>query len=341
MATIDTTNPPQVQADLNADPSLAIIEDEAKDHVDQLNIILPVEEFIHSTNGPFATIDVQPDYHVYFASLFSELMPLMDQLLYDKHETISPPSIFMYFFYMLYSYAAANDTFGLRFTPSVYSSQCYSDPTSRQVLEYAMYLYVPPMLADYTRSAASVPDATRHNMAYINTFACFDLYHDLGRTFPLMLFVSLHNALAKMRTNTTVDNLLHKWYQTTLFAYGPPGQQVDITVANIIGANPNNNIYENIIAKCFRQMVVTYLNKPVRSRPVLKTIIVPVQTTDQDIHHTNPYWYLLCHVPQQCRVIASAMDEISTCIHDRFEKCIMLYEVYSIQSGLSITNHYY
>lgn len=341
METIDTSNSSVVQDKLNADPDPNIVANEPKDIKDQLQIMVPIESYIDSTSGPHVTIDVQPDCKILLASLFSEFMPIMDDLTYDKHELISPASVLMYCFYILYSYGAANDTFGLRFTASRHSSVCYSEPISRQALDQSMYLKVPPMLAEYTRTLASVCDPQRQNMAYINTYASFDLYHDLARTLPVNLFCSLHNILASARTHTTIDDILHEWYQCVILRYDAATVPVSITVANIIGANPNNNIYENTIARMFRQLVTNHLNKPIRQRPVLRAISYTVYTTTHGIHNINPYWYLLGHSPQQCYELSICIDQISIFLGEKFSKSCQLYQVYEIQSGQAITNHYY
>lgn len=341
MAAINTSNDPNTQDGLNADPDPNIVANMPKDIRDLLHTIVPIESYIDSTAGPFVTIDVQPDCKILFASLFSELMPLMDELTYDKHELISPASVLLYCYYVLYCYGAANDTLGLRFTASSYANTCYSDSVSRQTLHQAMYLNVPPFLADYTRTLASVCDAQRQNMAFINTYASFDLYHDLARTLPINLFCSLHNILARARPHITVDNILHEWYQHIILRYNVANQPVNVTVANILGTNPNQNIYENATAKMFRQLVTNYLNKPVRQRPVLRAIPYSIYSTNDGVHDINPYWYLIAHTPRQCNELSMCIDQISTFIADKFTRCCPLYQVYEIQSGQAITNHYY
>ncbi len=68
---------------------------------------------------------------------------------------------------------------------------------------------VPTFMIPYLASFKDANDPRLQNFSLIPTFACFSLKHDYPRVIPPIVFLSGHNVIASLPSNSSVGTINH------------------------------------------------------------------------------------------------------------------------------------
>lgn len=317
-------------ADLNAPPQPTISDDIAN--------AMHLDRIANTDVGPHITIDVQPDFRNILIQLIDHSVKIFRMMQQYEVPGVTPATILAYQLQSIYLYGTIADTWLIREVTSKYGKDFINNEEYNQYLHLASWNIVPPHLETILDGLQFTFDPRRKNVAFIYSFAAFNFKHDFGRTFPIHMFIILHNIITRRMKDSTADEIWLEWLRSPIIR----NDESTVYVGNIIGALYNDNIVENYLTKKLKSLLTPVMVTRRMQKQYLKEFdIEPLQFPDDGIECTNPYAYLLGASNENIATLMSFTNEFRAFFCQAFKKHTLLGALYGKESGTSLMNHYY
>lgn len=106
-----------------------------------------------------------------------------------------------------------NDARLISLNTSQAGEQYLQNDSRDQFITALSWKVIPPFVFDIIKGMYSTLDPRRNNVAYITSLAAFSLDHDFYRTFPVTMFLSLHNIIAQNERSLDANQDYNEWIQ--------------------------------------------------------------------------------------------------------------------------------
>lgn len=300
---------------------------------DQMNLNAEITDDL----GAYANIDCQPDFRIILYQLIDHSIRIFEQQKNRNIPSITPASLLATFMHQVNAFGALADVYYVRGTMSRHASIFSEYMIRRQTLNIASWIYTPPFIKDILEGLYPTFDPVRKNLSFIYTFASFSFYHDLGRFFPLHMFLALHNIIAEKGANATTDEVWYTWLD--YIVYRTPTEE--IKVANIIGGAYNDAIVDNFLSKKLRKLLSITTSDQRQRKAVYQVFKFPSYPEQEDLEVTDAYSLLLSADTQMIPSIDIFHHTMSAQFQQIFKNCGPLGSLFAAVSGTNIMNHYY
>lgn len=295
-----------------------------------------VDENVSGNTGPVAIIDVQPDYRNIILSLNYYITSQYPDMNFKPYPAMTPTALMAYYLALFYGFALLNDDNNIRKTQSAYSHMITTTRNLDRFLYKLRRFPVPPFIAEMLNGLQHGHDQRKQNLRYVNTFACFDLLLDFGRTPSILMYLAGHDIIASNQANTPVSTLLEIWYNTVIMS-----QPNALTVGNYLGVYDQEEMYINWFAQINRTLFNPVTNRTQSVRPTLMPAPLYPQQLGNDSTLVNPYIHLLGVTQENILVIENVLTSIASCVSASFKDTKELGSLISKTPGNMILNHYY
>lgn len=347
---MDTTSSPTINTASPA-PEIDTIENPQSipppipppiDSHDEITKKMNLSSKLKTSPGTSITIDVQPDYRNLFLTCSYHAIRIYNQLKLCDDPLLTPATIVGYCFQLLHSYACINDALQIRMTTSPHGNEFLKEDNREQLLNATTWYYVPEFLFEFIRALAPTFDPRRPNLAYINSFACFSFPHDFGRTYPGYIFFMLHDILANNENCNSTSDILNEWFDTEIITFNQ-GEQNEHTfkIANLLGTNNQDGYYSSRIVETCHKLLTPIVQPSNSRRENLITTPFEKYSIKGASSSLNPYTYLLAASPENIGFTPQLLTQISNRLSQYLPKMKQFGELYGIQSGTTLMNHYY
>lgn len=334
---VETTPKPDASSSPDLDNALDSIKISDPLPASKLMISMNLEDKIITSVGPQATIDVQPDFVDIVIQLVDHSVRIFEYFKSRNIPTMTPASLVAVFLQQIYGYGALSDIYMLREYPSRHSRIFTSHEMFRQYVNIISWMATPPFLKDILRGLLPTPDPRRKNLIFIYSFAAYRFYHDFGRTFPIHMFIALHNIIAESGPKATDQEIWHKWLKYVVIQQNT-GETY--CVANLIGGAYGDHEVDNRLTLKLRTLLsVTTLatqQRQVIYRPFPLQPYIVAQFSE-----TNPYEYLLGAEDTLFPTIIQFTNSLDATLKELFKGTVCLGNLFGLESGCNIMNHYY
>lgn len=334
---IKTDLPPPTIEDITKDISPTNNQQLPEPDISDLFKEMRIEDRITTDVGPTATIDVIPDFRYIIYQLIDHSIKIFETMKSRNIPSLTPASILATCLQQIYAYGASADIFYIRDILSYQGQNFIDHSEKKQLVTLLTWMLTPPFVRDILFGLTPTCDPRRKNLCFIYSFAAFSFRHDVGRVYPVHMFIALHNIIAQKGRHATFDEIWREW-----LLY-PVIQDIDetITVANIIGAAYENNYVDNFISTKLKQLLsVTTLGyqqrKAVYQEFPFNNIVI-----DDGIDTINAYDYVLGAFTQISPMMTAYIHTMSSQFEQIFTKCEPLGAYFSTPSGTNIMNHFY
>lgn len=293
---------------------------------------------LRTTNGPFITIDVQPDFRNLLSTINYHSVKICDQLSERDIPNLSPASLTGYCLNIIYTFGALCDARIVRFNTSRHGDYFITDPAREQYLTMSLWFTVPQFLREILSNMYPTFDARRPNVAFIMSFASYSFAHDLGRAFPVPMFFKLHDIMAKSEHSSNIEDILTEWYNHSVIG----GAHI-LRVGNLLGAFIEGGVYTSYLQKnCNKLANYLFVNSSSR-RPHLQPMPAKTYTVSQEQYaaDVNPYLYLMGTDPYNIQLTQRHMQQLSKTLSEVSDKPVLIGDLFQLQSGIGLMNHYY
>lgn len=293
---------------------------------------------LRTTNGPFQTIDVQPDFRNLLSAINYHTVRICNQLAEYDIPYLTPASLTGYCLEVVYIFAALCDTRVIRFSSSNYGLRFMDNETRNQYLTMALWFNVPPFLYEIIRSLYPTFDARRPNVAFIMSFAAYSFTHDIGRAFPAAMFFNLHTIMANAEPSSNLEAILTEWYSSAVI-----NGAFELKVANLLGTFiEGGNYLSSMTQSCNKLVNYLFSNSTSRRPHLCATPAKPYHITEDVLNAgINPYIYLLGTDSSNLQLMQRNMKQMSSILTSVFKGSKQIGELFAHQSGINLMNHYY
>lgn len=298
--------------------------------------IIKADENVQASNGPIATIDVQPDHRNIIAALCFHITRLYPELEIKRFPAVTPPALLAYCLALVYAHALLNDEINIRRRQSQYAHDVYTTRYLDRIVTMLRKLPVPPFMKDILDGLKRSYDERKPNLHFVHSFACFDLTHDFGRTPPITMYLEAHNIIASMPTNAPPSDLLFTWLTTQLMS-----APVELTVANYLGLQVGDEHYVNWFAELNFSLFNPVTNRTQTQRPTLTKVDLTAQNLGRQASNVNPYIHLLGLDTENFTTIEAQLQSISLIMEDNYPTAPQLGKLVDNTKAHIMLNHYY
>lgn len=295
-------------------------------------------EDITDDPGPHANIDCQPDARIILYQLIDHSIKIFEQHKGRNIPSITPASLLAVFMHQINTFGALADIYSIRETMSKHASEFSNITMKLQSLNIASWLATPPFIRYILEGLYPTCDPERINLSFIFSYASFSFNHDLGRFFPLHMFLALHNIIAAKGANASTTAIWYEWLQYPVYR---PAQGEPITVANIIGGAYDVNIVDNYLTKKLRRLLSVTVSDQRQRKAVFQEFKFPLYPAQADLQTTDAYSLLLSADVQLIPSIDIFLNTMSPQFAQIFTNCEPLGSLFKSVSGSNIMNHYY
>jgi len=301
---------------------------------DDLVSRINAEQNMSLNDGPVTTIDVQPDYRYVLITIIYHVTRIYAVLDQRNNPLITPSSLTAYCLAIIYAFALISDSENVRLAKSQHADQFTDNPQRRDLLIELERAYVPAFLKNILIGLTPAYDPRRPNIAFVNSFACFSLAHDYGRTFPISMFLKAHNIVATRPTNLNPSTVYNDWLQMLLITGAP-----NLYIAQLLGANLSTGTYANWVSDRVQTLFNPVTSRSNTARPTFSPIATfPFESTTWGV---NPYTYLLNADKDNVYTTLSFVKSMSQIVSEQIPSSAQLGSMFSNFSGLQILTHFY
>lgn len=298
--------------------------------------IIKADENVKSSNGPIATIDVQPDHRNIIAALCFHITRLYPELEIKRFPSVTPPALMAYCLALVYAHALLNDDINIRRRQSQYAHDVYTTRFLDRIVTMLRKLPVPPFMKDILDGLKRSYDERKPNLHFVHSFACFDLSHDFGRTPPIAMYLEAHNIIASMPTNVAPSELLFTWLTKQLMT-----APLNLYVANYLGLQNGEDSFVNWFAELNFSLFNPVTNRTQTQRPTLTKVDLTPQNLGTDAGEVNPYIHLLGLDNENFTTIEAQLQSISLIMEDNYPSAPLLGKLVDNTKAHIMLNHYY
>lgn len=252
------------------------------------------------------------------------------------YKYITPATLVAYCLECIYTFMLMNDARLIRLNTSQAGEQFISQDSRDQFINAMSWRAVPPFVFDIIKGMYSTFDPRRNNVAYITSFAAFSLDHDFYRVFPITMFLKLHDIIAEKSRTMNATQAYDQWIQTSVITGG-----TTLQIGNIIGTGINGIQVDNYLNTRIRSLFNILNVQSNTRRPVYQRIATTPYETRDTPGEINGYIYLLGADSMNLSTVNTVMENLSHSINNLFTGCSLLGEIFSLESGVSLLNHYY
>lgn len=335
-----------INTDFSPEEKVLVNNDEALDtnpvlpgpDVSDLFAQMRISTNLNTDPGPHATIDVLPDFRYILYQLIDHCTKIFDNIKSRNIPAITPATLLAASLQQIYAYGASLDVYFIRECASYHAVTFADEMQKKQYLNVLTWMKTPDFIRCILTGLTPTCDARRKNICFLYTFAAFSFNHDMGRVFPVHMFLALHNIIAQAGKNASFNDIWRKWL---LYRVISEDDETYITVANIIGAAYDNEYTENFLTKKLKTLLsVTTLDY--QQRQVVYTQFpfdnVQTQGAFTDI---NAYDYILGATHNLTPTMMQFTAIMSGLFASLFARCEPLGAMFAIPSGMHIMNHFY
>lgn len=294
-------------------------------------------EDITDDPGPHATIDCQPDMRIILYQLIDHSIRIYEQEKGRNIPSITPASLLATFMHQINAFGALADVYFIRGTTSKHAAEFGVSLTKRQLLNVVSWMNTPPFVKHIIEGLYPTFDPERKNLCFIFSNAAFSFYHDLGRFFPLHMFLQLHNIIAERGANATTEEVWYSWLDYTVYCT----ETQNIKVANIIGGAYNQNIVDNFLTRKIRKLLSITTSDQRQRKAVFQVFRFPSYPQQADLNLTDAYSLILSADIHMIPAIDIFQKTMTTQFSQIFKNCKPLGAMFETVSGTNIMNHYY
>lgn len=298
--------------------------------------IVKADENVKSSNGPIATIDVQPDHRNIIAALCFHITRLYPELEIKRFPSVTPPALLAYCLALVYAHALLNDEINIRRRQSQYAHDVYTTRFLDRIVTMLRKLPVPPFMKDILDGLRRSYDERKPNLHFVHSFACFNLAHDFGRTPPISMYLEAHNIIASMPTNVAPSELLFTWLTKQIMT-----APFNLYVSNYLGLQIGEDNFVNWFAELNFSLFNPVTNRTQTQRPTLTKVDLTPQNLGQNPGDVNPYIHLLGLDKENFTTIEAQLQSISLIMEDNYPSAPQLGKLVDNTKAHIMLNHYY
>lgn len=295
-----------------------------------------VDSNVSDNQGPNAIIDVQPDYRNIILAINFYITREYPEINVKPYPALTPAALMAYYLALFYAHALLSDDINIR---QVQSRHAHAFQTSRLLdgpLAAIRNFPVPPFIVEMLQGLQRGIDDRKTRLFYVNSFACYDLLLDYGRTPPISVYLSAHNITASKQANTPVIELTDEWMNTTILQ-----QPIELKVANYFGVYHENQLFMNWFYHPNATLINPVTNRYHTTRPTLMPQPLAPQNLGNDSATINPYVHLLCLDDSNVVTVMQALTSVSRCVKATYPSSVPLGSLVKPTSNSLIMNHYY
>lgn len=298
--------------------------------------IISADVNVQSSNGPIATIDVQPDYRNVIAALCFHITRLYPSLEIKAFPAVTPPALLAYCLALVYAHALLNDETNIRRRQSAHAHTVYTSRYLDRIVAMLRNLPVPPFMNDLLNGLKRSYDERKPKLIFVHSLACYHMPLDFGRAIPITAYLEAHNLIASQPTNTAPDQILFKWLTTLLTTLPLP-----LEVANFLGVQYGPAHFVNWFAELNFSLFNPITNRTQTQRPTLTKIDLTPQDLGNDINIVNPYIHLLGIDSENLTLVESHLQSVALLMEDNYPNAPKLGSILQPEKTQIMLNHYY
>lgn len=335
---VRTELPPDAEKERTLDTSPEVNPSESTPTVADLFKEMNLSDEITEDPGIHATIDCQPDFRPVLYQLIDHSIKIFETQKQRNIPAITPASLLATFLHQIYCFAALADNFNIRETMSYHANLFSQSVLNLQYLNLSSWLNTPPFIKIILEGLFPTFDPQRKNLCFVYSFASFSFYHDLGRFFPIHMFLALHDLIALKGAHATGDDIWLEWLRYPVY---PRLNETPITVANIIGGAYQNFLVDNYLTKKIKRLLNITVADQKQRKAVFQHFGLPQFPVTEDYNAISAYSIILSANPTQIPTLTSFINTVSAQFQQIFAGCKPLGALYEVVSGTNIMNHYY
>lgn len=336
---VQTELPPDAEKNRTLDTSPEVNPQESTPPVIDLFKEMRLSDDITEDPGIHATIDCQPDFRPILYQLIDHSIKIFETQKQRKIPAITPASLLASFLHQINCFAALADVYSVRETMSFHAKIFSQETLNLQYLNLSSWMSTPPFIKIILEGIFPTFDPQRKNLCFVYSFASFSFYHDLGRFFPIHMFLALHDIIAIKGAHATTNEIWLEWLRYPV--YQRPAAEGPITVANIIGGAYENNIVDNYLTKKLRRLLNITVADQKQRKAVFQHFALPQYPAKQDYNTVSAYSIILSAEPELIPTLHTFINIMSAQYLQIFANCKPLGAIYESVSGTNIMNHYY
>jgi len=265
---------------------------------------------ITTDSGPNAYIDVIPDTRLLTRAIAYDLVRLYSSIPLKDNAYLTPLSFMAYCLTLTYTIHLHYD-YEVRRPMSKYADEFMRNSRNAGFYSKLLKMKVPTFMIPYLASFKDANDPRLQNFSLIPTFACFSLKHDYPRVIPPIVFLSGHNVIASLPSNSSVGTINHNWYTSNVINHGTSS----IQVGNILGTYFMHQNAPSHFPNWFNAAAQALFNpvvfRNVQNRPFLAPAPISPINEPNPTSNVNPYEYLLTTGSDNISNLTSMYESIS------------------------------
>jgi len=266
---------------------------------------IQITENITTNRGPYAVIDVQPDFRYiynYIQYNVSRIYPSLDTKAYSY---VTPMTIIGYSMSLVYSQILYNDLTH-RTTLSRAAANFKSDTYCNGVFDQLLKCRVPSFLEPIIKQLVATRDPRRNNILYCPSLAGYSDPHDYGRTLPPQIFYVTHDYLSRISPNTPYQSVIDGILNIEIMNFNAePARRIN----NYLGTGTEFGQHHNWINRSFFKCASPMVNRVIMQRPSLSPIPLVRSALNNDSQ--NIYRMLLLSGSRNRIFITPVYDQLS------------------------------